>query len=139
MLVNATSSDPLTGPPGRFGSAESSCQAQNSPVVPNPSGWVPVGETTAYWVSRLDACVVFPKCFAALIASAASCLPVAVSGAAPDSSTQTPASAPPAGYATCEEFAGQDAELYGTPSQYCVITPDQRSLPVPRPLNSSWR
>src|SRR5260370_38711514 len=93
----------------------------------------------AYCASRLDACVSLPKWCAALIASAPSWLPVALSGAAADSSTQTPASAPPAGYATWNEFAGHDDALYAMPSQYWVITPDQRSPPVPRPLNSSCR
>src|SRR5579859_5430971 len=123
MLVNATSSGELTGPPGRFGSALSSCQAQNPPPGRlKPSGLVPVGDRITYWAWRLEAAVVLPKCEAAAMASVPSCRPVATPGDAARSSTQTPASAPPAGYPTWNEFAGQTWALYFTPSQYCVIT-----------------
>src|SRR6266581_7333223 len=98
MLVNARSSADRTGPAGRFGSAVSSCQAQNWPDgVLNPSGCVPVGEMIAYWASRFEAAVRLPEWWAAATASAPSWLPVALDGAGPDSSTHTPASAPPAG------------------------------------------
>ena len=54
-------------------------------------------------------------------------------------SAQTPASAPPVGYATCAALAGQLVALTATPSQYCVMTPDHCSPFVPTPLNSCCR
>ena len=62
------------------GSPFQSCHAQNVPLGPNPSGWVPVGERMTYCALRLSAAVVLPKWAAALTASVPSWAAVAVAG-----------------------------------------------------------
>src|SRR3954454_14210473 len=115
-----------------------SCHAHQLLVaVLKPSGCVPLGERMAYCALRLEAAVVLPKCPAALIASCASWSPVAWLGAAALLSYQTPASETPVGKPTCGAVAGHDVAPEETPSQYCVMTLDQPSLLVPRPLKSS--
>src|SRR5690242_10740625 len=90
-----------------------------------------------YCALRFAAEVVLPKWPAAVTASTASPCSVAALGDAADSSAQIPASVPPpVGYATCVAVVGQDVAPAATPSQYCVMTPDQVSLLVPSPLNS---
>src|SRR3954451_861334 len=93
-----------------------------------------------YWAERFEAAVVFPKCPDARTASEAICAGLAAVGSAEALSYQTPASAPPGGEPTCEADAAHDVAPVGTPapSQYCVITPDHSSFPVPRPLNICW-
>src|SRR3954452_18380147 len=89
-----------------------------------------------YCALRLLVAVVLPKWPAAVTASAASWWPDAWLGAAMLLSTPPPPSAPPVGEATWAAPAGQVVEPVATPSQYCVMTPDQVSLLVPMPLNS---
>ncbi len=139
MLVNAMSpTEELTAPPVSVVSPFQSCHAQKlPPEVLKPSGWVPFGDTMTYWALRLDAAVVLPKCEAAATATTPSWCPLAELGEAEPVSAQTPANAPPVGYPTCAELAGQVCEPAETPSQYWVITPEYSSLLVPMPLNSS--
>src|SRR5437764_6363335 len=125
------------GPPMSVGSPFQSCQAQKlAPGVLSPSGVVLVGDTTTYCALRFRAAEVLPKWLAASMASWPSWCSVADCGAAARWSTQIPASAPPVGYPTCGASAGQVCAFFATPSQYCVVTPDHSSLPVPTPLNS---
>ena len=95
MLVKAIS--PYGDVTPTNGSPFQSCQAQNVPLGPNPSGWVPVGDRMSYCASRLAAAVVLPKCAAALTASVPSWAGVAWLGEGALSSTQTPARTPPLG------------------------------------------
>src|SRR6478609_3976071 len=93
-----------------------------------------------YCASRLLAADVLPKCAAARTASSPSCFAVAFVGEADVPSSQTPASAPPVGYSTCLALVEHLVAplTMPPPSQYCVITPDHASPPVPRPLKSFW-
>src|SRR3954464_9766641 len=71
------------------------------------------------------------------MASWASWSPVAWLGDAALVSTQTPARAPPVGEPTWGAVAGHFLVPEATPSQYCVMTFDQPSLLVPRPLKKA--
>src|SRR5256885_2864219 len=82
-------------PPMSVSSPFQSCHAQKLPPALNPSGVVPVGETTTYCALRLDAGVVLPKCDAASTALTPSWCSVALAGAAAPVSTQMPASPRP--------------------------------------------
>ncbi len=81
-----------------------------------------------------------PKWPAALMASWASWLPVALVGSAPELSYQTPDSTPPLWYGTKLALLGQEVAPDATfgPSHHCVRSADQVSPPVPMPLNISW-
>src|SRR2546430_518751 len=129
-----------TGPGVGLVSPFQSCQAQKPPLgVSNPSGWVPGGETTTYCALRLSPGLVLLKCEAARTASSPICCSVAASGALAALSSQTPASAPPVGYPTCAELAGQVVAPLAMPSQYWVITPDHCSPAAPMPFISCCR